>query len=119
MDVYIKIVMNRLLEFGDLNSDQKRAFLAVILSGAILFGWQLYFGPKQKAAAEKVEAKAVTADNKAPVSPSTLEATTTAAPTDAAKDPINLSNVILKNGEYSFQMNNDLSFEYITCPFSR
>lgn len=101
------------------NSDQKRAFLAVILSGAILFGWQLYFGPKQKAAAEKVEAKAVTADAKAPVSPSTLAAnTTSAAPTDVAKDPINLSNVILKNGEYSFQMNNDLSFENATNPNS-
>ncbi len=31
LDVYIKIVMNRLLEFGDLNSDQKRDLRKVII----------------------------------------------------------------------------------------
>jgi YidC/Oxa1 family membrane protein insertase len=32
-----------------MNSDQKRAFLAITLSGAILFGWQYFFAPKQTA----------------------------------------------------------------------
>jgi YidC/Oxa1 family membrane protein insertase len=32
-----------------MNSDQKRAFLAVTLSGLILFGWQYFFAPKQTA----------------------------------------------------------------------
>ena len=32
-----------------MNSDQKRAFLAVTLSGLILFGWQYFFAPKQVA----------------------------------------------------------------------
>jgi YidC/Oxa1 family membrane protein insertase len=30
-----------------MESDQKRMFLAIVLSGFILFGWQFYFGPKQ------------------------------------------------------------------------
>ena len=29
-----------------LNSDQKRAFVAVLLSGIVLFGWQYFFAPK-------------------------------------------------------------------------
>ena len=29
-----------------LNSDQKRAFLAVLLSGVVLFGWQYFFAAK-------------------------------------------------------------------------
>ena len=29
-----------------MGSEQKRAFLAVILSGIVLFAWQFYFAPK-------------------------------------------------------------------------
>ncbi len=33
-----------------MGSEQRNALLAVVLSGAILFGWQYYFSPKQQAA---------------------------------------------------------------------
>ena len=29
------------------NNDQKRAFIAVLLSGLVLFGWQYFFASKQ------------------------------------------------------------------------
>lgn len=63
-----------------MGSEQRNALFAVVLSGAILFGWQYYFSPKQQAAA--------------PVGPTTVktEQTTPAAtgsigPTSASTTP--------------------------------
>jgi YidC/Oxa1 family membrane protein insertase len=40
------------------NTDQKRAFIAVLLSGLVLFGWQYYFAPKTPVAATTTAATA-------------------------------------------------------------
>lgn len=97
------------------NSDQKRAFTAVLLSGVVLFGWQYFFAPKlvdsnlgktvkQEVATETpvankevsgAETKSATIDN-APATTSTPQPTTIVAST-------------LKNKDFEFKINNDLS----------
>ena len=36
-------------------SEQKNALIAVVLSGAILFGWQYYFAPKPASPAKNID----------------------------------------------------------------
>src|SRR5665647_652840 len=57
-----------------MGSEQRNALLAVVLSGAILFGWQFWFAQKQPANApiepafsEKVETEAKRSTTEAPV----------------------------------------------------
>ncbi|MBY0414064.1 MAG: membrane protein insertase YidC [Bdellovibrionales bacterium] len=94
------------------NTDQKRAFIAVLLSGIVLFGWQYYFAAKT------------------PVVPTATTATTnpaTGATTPAATDlkeapkgenpaigaatatPATIQPFTLKNGQFEFSLNNDLT----------
>lgn len=97
------------------NSDQKRMFLAVVLSGVILFGWQYFFAPKPGVNTPPATTTQ-TSDNKAPVSDSKLSDTlaTQTTTADPSKEPINLQSLELKNGGYSFVLNSDLSFENAT-----
>ncbi len=101
------------------NSDQKRMFLAVVLSGIILFGWQYFFAPKP-VANNQTEIKSQTIDQKSPVSEAKLEGAdpSIATSTEVNKEPINLQSIELKNGDYSFAFNSDLSFENAANPNS-
>ncbi len=105
------------------NSDQKRAFLAVVISGLILFGWQVYFAPKKTAITEDkttaaTTAAPVTTEKAAPTGETTLSQGNTATAAIDSKEPVNLSNVVLKNGDYEFHLNSDLSFENAKNPNS-
>lgn len=103
-----------------LNSDQKRAFVAVLLSGIVLFGWQYYFAPKNKEntlvttvkqeAAAKVENKNAAQSS----TPATMSATT-ATP---AAQPTTITSSTLINNEFEFKINNDLSVTDMKNPNS-
>ncbi|MGZ3788597.1 MAG: membrane protein insertase YidC [Bacteriovorax sp.] len=99
-----------------LNSDQKRAFVAVLLSGIVLFGWQYFFAPKnnentlkttvkQEAAAKAQEKTSTTA------APATLSGA-------AAAQPMTITSSTLKNKEFEFHINNDLSVTDMKNPNS-
>jgi YidC/Oxa1 family membrane protein insertase len=81
-----------------MGSDQKNAFMAIILSGLILFGWQAYFAPKQEVVQTPVTK---TVEEKAPVS-----VPTPAAPVakDFAKE-----TVLISIGENQFSVRTDLA----------
>lgn len=93
-----------------LNTDQKRAFIAVLLSGIVLFGWQYFFAPKlaptpaKKAVEKSAPEAAKTAEEKIPAPDSKDAASLAAAPTPATILPYTL-----KNGSYELTINNDLS----------
>lgn len=103
------------------NSDQKRAFLAVLLSGLVLFGWQYFFTSKQIPPIPPTEttatqaalpvANTATTGTPATTTPSTLGQA-------AATNPITLTNHTLKNGKFSFEFNNDLSVVNLVNPNS-
>ena len=89
------------------NTDQKRAFVAVLLSGLVLFGWQYYFAPKAVtntvAPVKAQEASSTTV--KEASQPATIGAPTApAAPQVTTIQSFNLSH----NG-YEFKINNDLT----------
>ncbi len=93
------------------NDEQKRVFLAVILAGAILFGWQYFFAPppvvkNETASTTQSESKNVgtnSVNNSSDVIKDNNVGTT-------ASEPINMTSIDLKNGDYKFTLNNDLSF---------
>lgn len=91
-----------------MNNDQKRTVLALVLSGIVLFSWQLMFAPKQD----------VTEQIKQDVAPQAVEKNQNVVvanqPVNAVENNVvltNLSEVILTNGEYSFVINSDFSFK--------
>ena len=93
------------------NTDQKRAFVAVLLSGLVLFGWQHYFAPKITTASP-VEAVKDSAVAK-PVTSSDLASNSIA--TDQSKldassiMPTTIQPFTLKKDKYEFTINNDLT----------
>ena len=101
-----------------LNSDQKRAFLAVLLSGVVLFGWQYFFAAKtnQNSLTTTVKqeiAQTGTNSTSAPALAATL-GTATATQTQ----PLTLtSNTLVSNG-FEFRINNDLSITEMKNPDS-
>ncbi len=102
------------------NQDQKRAFIAVLLSGVVLFGWQYYFAQKTPApVAATAQPIATTTDLKAqPKSenPATLSAGT---PADAAASaPITIQPFTLKLNQFEFSLTNDLTITDMKNPNS-
>jgi YidC/Oxa1 family membrane protein insertase len=92
------------------NTDQKRAFIAVLLSGVVLFGWQHYFGaqPVPPVKTEAVKTVVPTADLTAKPAESAATLTQGEA-TAAAATPTTIQPFTLKKDNYSFTINNDLS----------
>ncbi len=84
------------------NQDQKRAFIAVLLSGIVLFGWQYYFAQKAPApAAVTTQPVATTTDLKEQPkteNPATLSAGTAAAAATPAA-PITIQPFTLKRDQ--------------------
>jgi YidC/Oxa1 family membrane protein insertase len=105
-----------------LNSDQKRAFIAVLLSGVVLFGWQYYFAPKNNENTLKTTVKEEMAATKAgdknaatASAPATLNAS---APSSAANQPLTITSSTLVNNGFEFRINNDLSVTEMKNPNS-
>jgi YidC/Oxa1 family membrane protein insertase len=96
-----------------LNSDQKRAFLAVLLSGIVLFGWQYFFTSKQPIPANQVQTTAMPSPTNTATEASGLPASTTMS---QAATPVSLSTFTLNNGEFLYQFNNDLSVVNLVNP---
>lgn len=90
------------------NTDQKRAFIAVLLSGLVLFGWQYYFAPKTPVATAPVTATPATAVDLA-AKPAASEATLNAGAPTAETVPTTVQPFTLKKDQYEFTINNDLS----------
>ncbi|MBC7540101.1 MAG: membrane protein insertase YidC [Bacteriovorax sp.] len=105
-----------------LNSDQKRAFIAVLLSGVVLFGWQYYFAPKNNENTLKTTVKEEMAATKSGVKNN--EGTTIAptlnagSPTTAANQPMTITSNLLVNNGFEFRINNDLSVTEMKNPNS-
>ncbi len=103
------------------NTDQKRAFTAVLLSGLVLFGWQYYFAPKQVPGATESTTAPIepTAKNEAnspqtPSTPATLAAGTIAS----TNTPISLQSYTLKKDNFEFSLSNDLTITDMKNPNS-
>lgn len=107
------------------NSDQRRAFLAVVLSGIVLFGWQYYFAPKnnentlkttvkQEQSVKTETASAASTTAQSATTPAAL-GTSTASPETA---PAALTAYTLKNKDYEIKLNNDLSVAEMKNPNS-
>lgn len=94
------------------NTDQKRAFVAVLLSGFVLFGWQYYFAPKTQVVAPTAPiepvAKTTTNTNTSPSTSSTATLNNTAAGTPATA-PISLQTFTLNKDKFVFSLSNDLT----------
>lgn len=84
-----------------MGSEQRNAFLAIILSAVILFGWQFYFAPKQPHA----PIEPTTATTKTEVSDSELKPGAGAA---GPIEPVSAETFNLKNGEVVVTFDNDL-----------
>ena len=104
-----------------LNSDQKRAFLAVLLSGIVLFGWQYFFTPKPIPPVPPTNTTNVQNAIPSNASSATLSSGANTNSTTAVaenKNPINLTNHTLKNGNFSYEFSNDLSVINLVNPNS-
>ena len=106
------------------NSDQKRAFIAVLLSGVVLFGWQYYFAPKQTvntvnnngkrgSCYQKVDEKTANAGTNESAAP-----TLGASPSAPLAQPTTIVSSTLKNQDFEFKINNDLSVVEMKNPNS-
>lgn len=97
-----------------LNSDQKRAFLAVLLSGIVLFGWQYFFTSKQVAPVAQTS-QTVGAIPSAPAAATGTDVLPSAAVVQGTS-PETLTSHTLKSGDFSYQFNNDLSVSNLVNP---
>ncbi len=105
-----------------LNSDQKRAFIAVLLSGVVLFGWQYFFAPKNVPVINKTITKdeiAATNNQVNKNAESTNSTATISAGTTASGNlPLTITSNTLVNNGFEFKINNDLSIVEMKNPNS-
>jgi YidC/Oxa1 family membrane protein insertase len=102
------------------NSDQKRAFIAVILSGLVLFGWQYFLAPKPVNAPQGQNPTSKTAEA-VPASQAAQPQMVQAQPANPIGSPsanVVLTNHSLKNGDFDFSINNDLTISQLKNPNS-
>jgi YidC/Oxa1 family membrane protein insertase len=83
-----------------MNSDQKRAFLAVILSGAVLLVWQMFLMPKEKS----VEVSSVESKAQSVVAQKSQELPPT--PESLAQPTIEAQNISLEFRESTLKISN-------------
>ena len=107
------------------NSDQKRAFIAVLLSGIVLFGWQYFFAPKHVDLPTQIQT-----NNKNESSSSTNKGEDIKVKNDSSPATLNIANpslpqsnnnltsYSLNNNGFELKMNNDLSVTDMLNPNS-
>jgi len=89
-----------------MEQDSKRAILAVILSGIVLFGWQ-YFFPTQPV---QVPVKAATKVTTNQTTPATNNSNTnTITSVDSTTGASNIETFSISNGEHSYLIDNNLN----------
>ena len=94
-----------------MGSDQKRVFLAVVLSGIVLVVWQSFFAPKPVIAPKVEQYKnSVANQNKSGPKFQELEAhgTTSNNEIEEKKSSVKVQSVTLSKGDYSFSLDNKL-----------
>jgi YidC/Oxa1 family membrane protein insertase len=96
-----------------MGSDQKRMFLAMVLSGVILFAWQAYFVPQNSPVETKtkVEETAKTTNTN---NTSTNSAATPTTSADALPVPTELTDLVLKGEKTSFHFKSNLALEDVS-----
>ena len=104
------------------NSDQKRAFIAVLLSGLVLFGWQFFFAPKHVDLPTQTKdqsninvGKTEEVKSNANISAPTLNPSSSSS---IKPESLNLTSYSLKNNGFELKMNNDLSVTDMINPNS-
>ena len=98
------------------NTDQKRAFVAVLLSGLVLFGWQYYFAPQTDVKTQApVKVNEVIKNVPADVA---QVATIGSEPSPQAAQVTTIQTYTLSHNGYEFKINNDLSVVDIKNPNS-
>ncbi len=98
-----------------MSSDNKRAILAVVLSGLILFGWQHFFAPKNVVSntVPATETVAANTNNPAPI---TAPATGTVEKIEAPTTAQLLTDYTVRNQQNSFTINNQLQITAVASP---
>lgn len=93
------------------NSDQKRAFVAVLLSGLVLFGWQYFYASKLPAPAKKNEVSVATTETPAPATsaPAANAEMKPADPNAVSVAPPTLQTFTLNKDKFGLKIHNDLS----------
>ena len=91
------------------NTDQKRAFIAVLLSGLVLFGWQYYFAPKTPLTTTAPVTTAPKTAVDLTAKPAASEATLNAGEPVAETVPTTVQAYTLSKDKFEFTINNDLS----------
>jgi YidC/Oxa1 family membrane protein insertase len=105
------------------NSEQKRAILAVVLSGIVLFTWQAFFAPKQEVTTPQILKSQTISDdtnnlsNTAlnPVGKTTKSPTVAVTPTTASgtSPAVELKSITLIDGVREFNLSSDLTLSNI------
>lgn len=98
-----------------MSSDNKRALLAVIISGLILFLWQFFFAPKTNTAAKLANQAVVTTPVSVATAPVIPAANTTA--NDIKAEPAAVQTITsqtLTNNKASYTLNSNLDIVNIT-----
>ena len=97
-----------------MGSDQKRVFLAVVLSGIVLVVWQTFFAPKPVISPKVEQYKNRVAQQSKSVQE--LEAPQTAVnnENEGEKSQIKVQNVTLSKSGYSFSFDNKLALKNST-----
>jgi YidC/Oxa1 family membrane protein insertase len=91
-----------------MQSDQRNAIFAVVLSGLILFGWQTFFAPKPAPTSTQTSQKTETSSNR-------MEPAISTAAEVAAADPTSSIHTLEKSG-IKLSFNSTLSFTGMINP---
>lgn len=87
-----------------MGSEQKNAFMAIVLSGLILFAWQYYFAPQQPQ-----NAPIEPTTTSAPVGAISADSKTSAEPTTGPIEPVELEKLSFTTGRSTLTLDSQLS----------
>ncbi len=100
-----------------MDSEQKRAFAAIVLSGVILFSWQAFFQSKTPVINDQNSAP-IEASKTAPIEPKSEsnlgQASNKPVQETAPIEPVQKMSLTIKNGESSLTVNEHLSVVNLT-----
>lgn len=101
-----------------MTDDHKRTFLAVVLSGLVLFGWQTYFAPQQPIIEQDAKQQMEASVNRVEQAKVAVKETTAAdiSAVDASTISSDVKSVKLENNGYSVDMTSNLSIIGFTNP---
>jgi len=97
-----------------MNNDQKRMFLAVVLSGLVLFGWQTYFAPPRPVVADAPVVRSQ--EDAAPIVSKTRNTVITDKGTLPVETSSEISTYTISNNGFSVDINSDLSIKNFVNP---